>query len=376
MGHPDGVSPQEPSALDADRMDLALAQAEAAVGLSDPNPRVGCVLGRADGTVIGLGFTQRAGGPHAEVMALRDAQAAGHDPRGATAWVTLEPCSHHGRTPPCCDALIDAGVARVVIALRDPNPAVDGQGIDRLLAAGIEVVMAGESFAERSRTLNIGFVSRHQRGRPWVRMKIACSLDGRTATPSGSSRWITGADSRRDGHAWRRRAGAVVTGIGTVLADDPRLDVREVPTMLQPLRVVVDTRARLPAAAAITRPPGRLLLITAAAEQARHLASDTVEVVALPRDPGGIDLNALIAELHRREVNEVHVEAGSRLSGRFLQFDLVDELLVYLAPKLIGPGRPLADLPELASIDNATTWTLADLCRTGPDCRLLLRRDA
>ena len=218
--------------LDRDRLHQAQALAEHAVGLSDPNPRVGCVIGLADGTVLGQGWTRQAGGPHAEVVALRDAAAQGGRLRGATAWVTLEPCAHHGRTPPCCDALIDAGVARVVASVADPFPGVAGAGFARLRAAGIDVLEAGGVFAEVTRELNIGFFSRIERGRPWVRMKLAASLDGRTALPDGRSQWITGEAARRDGHAWRRRAGAVLTGIGTVLADNPRLDVREVPTEL------------------------------------------------------------------------------------------------------------------------------------------------
>jgi diaminohydroxyphosphoribosylaminopyrimidine deaminase/5-amino-6-(5-phosphoribosylamino)uracil reductase len=217
---------------------------------------VGCVLGRADGSVLGRGATQQAGGPHAEVMALRDAAAAGHSVQGATAWVTLEPCAHHGRTPPCCDALIAAGLARVVVAIGDPFAQVAGAGLARLRAAGIEVVMADADIAQAAREINIGFFSRIERGRPWVRMKIAASLDGRTALPNGVSQWITGEPARTDGHAWRRRAAAVLTGIGTVLEDDPRLDVRLVPTPAQPLRVVVDSRLETPPAARLLQPPG------------------------------------------------------------------------------------------------------------------------
>ncbi|MDE2454156.1 MAG: bifunctional diaminohydroxyphosphoribosylaminopyrimidine deaminase/5-amino-6-(5-phosphoribosylamino)uracil reductase RibD, partial [Burkholderiales bacterium] len=249
--------------LDRERLVRALALAETSFGLCEPNPRVGCVIGRADGSVLGSGATQRAGEAHAEIVALRAAAAAGHDVRGATAWVTLEPCAHHGRTPPCCDALIAAGIARVVVAVADPFPAVDGRGIERLRAAGIEVAMADADLAAAAREVNIGFFSRMRRGRPWVRLKIAASLDGRTALANGVSQWITGPAARADGHAWRRRAGAVLSGIGTVLEDDPRLDVRLVPTALQPLRVVVDSRWQTPPAARVLAPPGAVLVVGA-----------------------------------------------------------------------------------------------------------------
>ncbi|HMR68821.1 MAG TPA: bifunctional diaminohydroxyphosphoribosylaminopyrimidine deaminase/5-amino-6-(5-phosphoribosylamino)uracil reductase RibD, partial [Rubrivivax sp.] len=233
-------------------MASALALAERSIGLSDPNPRVGCLI-VGDGWRA-EGFTQEAGGAHAEVMALRAARAAGHDPRGSTVYVTLEPCAHHGRTPPCCDALVDAGVARVVAAVGDPNPLVAGQGLARLRTAGIAVDMAAAPLAVQARAINIGFFSRMQRGRPWVRMKVAASLDGRTALPNGTSQWITGQAARADGHAWRKRSGAVLTGIGTVLADDPRLDVRMVEALHQPLRVVVDSRLRTPPTARLLSP--------------------------------------------------------------------------------------------------------------------------
>jgi diaminohydroxyphosphoribosylaminopyrimidine deaminase/5-amino-6-(5-phosphoribosylamino)uracil reductase len=248
--------------MDTDRlMQDALVLAGQAVALSEPNPRVGCVIVAPDGRVIGRGHTQQAGGPHAEVMALRDAAAAGESVRGATVVVSLEPCAHHGRTPPCCDALVAAGVGRVVMALQDPNPLVAGQGAARLRAAGIEVV-SGPG-AEAARELNIGFFSRMERQRPWVRLKVAVSLDGRTALANGTSQWITGEAARADGHAWRRRAGALLTGVGTVLDDDPRLDVRLVDTPRQPLRVVVDSRLDTPPAARIVQPPGAVLLYAA-----------------------------------------------------------------------------------------------------------------
>ena len=272
--------------LDAQRLDEAIALAHQAIGLSDPNPRVGCVIGREDGTVLGQGSTQRAGEAHAEVMALRD--AAGSDLRGATAWVSLEPCSHHGRTPPCCDALVAAGIGRVVMAVGDPNPRVNGQGQQRLRAAGLRVDLGEPRHALAARELNIGFFSRHERGRPWLRLKTAASLDGRTALQDGTSQWITGAEARADGHAWRRRAGAVVTGIGTVLHDDPRLDVRLVPTTLQPLRVVVDSALRLPPQARVLPVPGHALVVSAGAEDQRatRLRAAGAEVMALPGADG------------------------------------------------------------------------------------------
>ncbi|HEY2929582.1 bifunctional diaminohydroxyphosphoribosylaminopyrimidine deaminase/5-amino-6-(5-phosphoribosylamino)uracil reductase RibD, partial [Piscinibacter sp.] len=280
--------------LSPDLMRRALAQAQQAIGLCEPNPRVGCLIESSDGRIIGEGSTQQAGGPHAEVMALRDASARDESVCGATAYVTLEPCSHHGRTPPCCDALIDAGIAKVVVAVEDPNPLVAGQGIARLRAAGIEVVMADADAARASRELNIGFFSRMLRGRPWVRMKIAASLDGRTALPDGRSQWITGEAARRDGHAWRKRAGALLTGVGTVRDDNPRLDVRLVATAHQPLRVVVDSRLETPADARILQPPGSVLIYAAAPDEARRAAFTArgVEVALKPGANDKVDLAA------------------------------------------------------------------------------------
>jgi diaminohydroxyphosphoribosylaminopyrimidine deaminase/5-amino-6-(5-phosphoribosylamino)uracil reductase len=251
---------------DADRLQLqqCLVLALQSIGLSDPNPRVGCVIANAEGRSIASGFTQQAGAAHAEAAALESARASGLDLRGATAWVSLEPCAHHGRTPPCCDALVDAGIARVVVAAVDPNPLVAGQGIARLRAAGISVDLADDDSARAARELNIGFFSRMQRGRPWLRLKIAASLDGRTALNNGASQWITGEAARADGHAWRKRASALLTGIGTVLEDNPRLDVRLVDTAHQPLRVIVDSRLDTPTTARILEPPGAVLIYAAA----------------------------------------------------------------------------------------------------------------
>lgn len=342
--------------LDAERLQQALRLAEHSVGLSEPNPRVGCVLGHADGRVLGTGFTQEAGGPHAEVMALRDAAAAGHDVRGATAWVTLEPCAHHGRTPPCADALVRAGLARVVVAIGDPFPHVDGAGIARLRAAGIRVDVADGAIAQAARDLNVGFFARIERGRPWVRLKAAVSLDGRVALPDGSSQWITGPAARADGHRWRRRAGAIVTGIGTVLADDPRLDVRGIQTRVQPLRVVLDPDLRMPAQARVLQPPGRCLVVAAAdAPPAAGLPPET-EVLRIGRDSRGLVLPELLGALAARQVNELHLEGGPRMNAAWLAQGLVDELLIYLAPRILGPGRPLADLPPLQRLADSLDW--------------------
>ncbi len=352
----------------------ALVLAELAVGLSDPNPRVGCVIVAADGSTIGRGHTQEAGGAHAEVMALRDAAARGANVRSATVVVTLEPCSHHGRTPPCADALVAAGVGRVVMAMRDPNPRVAGQGAARLAAAGIEVV-AGPCGAE-ARELNIGFVSRMERGRPWLRLKVAVSLDGRTALENGASQWITGEAARADGHAWRKRAGALLTGVGTVLDDDPRLDVRLVATSRQPLRVIVDSRLQTPPSARILAAPGSVLLYGAVDEAAKReaLQARGVEIALLPSPAGKVDLQAMLDDLGRRGINELHVEAGEKLNASLLQSGRVDELLVYMAPRLLGPGRGLAAIGPLERLDQSLDFRIADVTAIGDDLRLRLRR--
>jgi diaminohydroxyphosphoribosylaminopyrimidine deaminase/5-amino-6-(5-phosphoribosylamino)uracil reductase len=359
---------------DADSaMRHALALAAGAIGLSEPNPRVGCVLCDSDGRVLGRGFTQQAGGPHAEVMALRDASARGENVRGATAYVTLEPCSHHGRTPPCCDALLAAGIARVVAATEDPNPLVAGQGLARLRAAGVQVELGVQ--AEGSRELNIGFFSRMQRQRPWVRMKAAVSLDGRTALENGVSQWITGAAARTDGHAWRKRAGAVLTGVGTVRSDDPRLDVRLVETALQPLRVVVDSRLETPPTARILDEPGRVLLYAARADAAGAdaLRARGAEIAAFANPAGKVDLPAMLADLAKRGINELHVEAGHQLSGSFVREGLVDEFLVYMAPTLIGAGEGLASFGTLTKLEDAPRLRFTSIERVGEDLRLLAR---
>lgn len=351
----------------------ALHLASGALWSTSPNPRVGCVLVNREQRLIGQGTTQPVGGPHAEVMALRDALTRGHSVVGATAYVTLEPCSHQGRTGPCCDALLDAGIAKVVASLADPNPLVAGNGFARLRAAGIEVDV-GQGGAE-SRELNLGFFSRMVRNTPWVRMKIAASLDGRTALTNGASQWITGREARTDGHAWRARACAVLTGIGTVLADNPRLDVREVHTERQPLLVLVDSHLQVPLDASIFI-AGRALYIYAAVEndlKKQALQAMGATVIVLPNEQCKVDLAAMMRDLARREINELHVEAGSKLNGSLVREGLVDELLVYLAPKLIGEGRDMLQWGPLAELSEALPLEFTAIDKVGRDVRLLAR---
>ena len=350
---------------------------------TDPNPRVGCVLVAPDGTVIGEGHTQQVGGPHAEVMALRDASARGNSVAGATAWVTLEPCSHHGRTGPCCDALVAAGIGRVVAAMADPNPLVSGQGFDRLRAAGVQVEVGPG--ADEARELNLGFFSRMVRKTPWVRLKAAASLDGKTGLRNGVSQWITSEQARTDGHAWRARASAVLTGVGTVLEDDPRLDVRLVQTTRQPHVVVIDSQLQTPPDAKLFM-PGRAVWIYAATQDAQKsaaLEARGATVTCLPNAQGKVDLAAMLKDLARREVNELHVEAGHKLNGSLLREGLVDELLIYLAPKLIGDGLDIASGIHaggpLTELTGALPLEFRGLEKVGPDLRIVARvagRDA
>lgn len=350
-------------------MARALALAERGLHTTAPNPRVGCVLMK-DGRNIGEGWHRRAGAPHAEVLAL---QAAGAEALGATAYVTLEPCSHFGRTPPCADALIEAGVARVVAAMEDPNPLVAGRGMARLRAAGI--VTAHGLLEPEARELNIGFVSRMERGRPWLRLKAASTLDGKTALSNGVSQWITGAEARRDGHRWRARACAVLTGIGTVRADDPQLTVRDIPCERQPLRILVDARLEVSPQARILR--GEPILIATASDdmtRAAALSADGHELVVLPNPAGKVDLPKLMVELGRRGLNEVHVEAGFKLNGSLLREGCVDELLLYLAPMLVGDtAGGLFNLPELSRLQDAVRLDIRDLRRVGGDLRVIAR---
>lgn len=356
-------------------MSRALELAHEAIGVSDPNPRVGCVLVSADGKLLAEGSTREAGGPHAEAVALQTLQREGTSAKRATAYITLEPCSHHGRTPPCVDALVSAGIARAVISVRDPNPLVAGEGLSRLRAAGIEVDLG--LLSEESKDLNIGFFSRMERGRPWVRMKIAASLDGRTALLNGRSQWITGEAARTDGHRWRKRAGALLTGAGTVRDDDPRLDVRLVDTVRQPLRVVVDSRLEISPSARILQPPGAVLVYTTAAQvdQAALGALPHVEVCRAAADANGkTQLGALLADLARRGINELHVEAGHRLNGSFVREGLVDEWLVYLAPRLLGMGLEMASFGPLQALAEGVALEFTSVDRIGEDLRVVARR--
>lgn len=350
-------------------MARALQLAERGLYTTSPNPRVGCVLVR-EGEVVGEGWHERAGEPHAEVHALR---AAGDAARGATAYVTLEPCSHHGRTPPCADALVQAGIKRVVIAMQDPNPQVAGQGIARLRAAGIEVETGLMEAAARE--LNIGFHARMTRGLPWVRCKSAMSLDGRTALANGVSQWITGPDARRDGHHWRARSCAVLTGGGTTRMDDPQLTVRAVQTTRQPLRVVLDSRLQTPLDARILQ-GGGTLVYTATEDAGKRAALEErgAEVVQMADSAGRVDIEAALADLAQRGCNEVLVETGSVMSGALLKAGLVDELILYVAPQLLGDmARGMAALGELIRLDQRIDLTWQDVRHIGSDLRIVAR---
>lgn len=360
------------SAADHEFMARALRLAEQGLYSTAPNPRVGCLIVKA-GRVLGEGWHARAGEAHAEVLALRAARAAGEEVCDATVYVTLEPCSHHGRTPPCAEALVAAGVSRVVAAMEDPNPQVAGRGLGLLRAAGIAAECG--VLAEPARELNIGFVSRMTRARPWLRMKLAASLDGQTALRNGASQWITGAAARQDGHRWRARACAILTGIGTVRDDDPQLNVRGVDTLRQPLKVVVDSRLELRCDAKLLQ--GAVLVATVSDDEqkADALRACGAEVLRLPAEGGKLALGALLQALAARGCNEVHAEAGFRLNGALWHAGLVDELLLYLAPCLIGDAaRGMFDLPALDRLADKSLLAWHDVRMVGTDLRLLLRR--
>lgn len=356
-------------AADAAWMARALRLAERGLHTTSPNPRVGCVMVK-EGKNIGEGWHERAGESHAEVHALL---AAGRTAKGATAYVTLEPCSHHGRTPPCVDALIAAGVKRVVVAMQDPNPLVAGRGIAKLKAAGI-AVECGLMEAAASE-LNVGFVSRMTRGTPWVRSKIAASLDGRTALANGVSKWITGEAARQDVQQWRARSCAVLTGSGTVLADDPQLNVRTGDVVRQPLRVVLDTELRISANAKILQ-GGNVLIYTASTDAAKQVAlrERGADVAVMQQVEGGLPLSAVLSDLAQRGINEVLVEAGKTLNGALLKAGLVDELVLYLAPQLLGDAaRGLANLGELTQLEQRVELTWQDVRHIGSDIRITAR---
>ncbi|MGB6241642.1 MAG: bifunctional diaminohydroxyphosphoribosylaminopyrimidine deaminase/5-amino-6-(5-phosphoribosylamino)uracil reductase RibD [Castellaniella sp.] len=354
-------------------MRRALAVAEQSLYLSNPNPRVGCVLVR-DGRWLAEGHTQEAGGRHAEAQALWAAQQEQQDVQGATAYVTLEPCSHQGRTPPCADALIAAGVRRVVVAMQDPNPRVAGQGIARLRAAGIDVDVG--LLAENALAQNPGFCARMTRGTPWLWLKSASSFDGYTALSDGQSQWITGDAARADGHGWRARACMVLTGIGTVQADNPLLDVRAVPTTRQPIRAVLDTQFAISEQAQLFNGnPVWIFTAHADAGKTARLAGRNVRVIMLPPDDSGaLDLAALLRWLGDHEINEVHVEAGSRLQGALVAGGHVDEWVAYVAPSIVGAGQGLAALPApIPALDRAYRFEFLDAVQLGADMRLRLR---
>ena len=363
-------------------MAQALRLAERGLYSTSPNPRVGCVLVK-DGVVVGSGWHERAGEPHAEVHALRE---EGEAARGATAYVTLEPCSHHGRTPPCAEALVEARVARVAVAVQDPNPEVAGTGIALLRAAGIAVDCG--LMETEARELNIGCLARMTRGLPWLRSKIAMSLDGRTALKNGVSQWITGEAARQDVQRWRARSCAVLTGIGTVLVDDAQLSVREITTVRQPLRVVLDSGLRMPPSARMLQPlpspaggrgaggEGRVLIYTAMqdAEKSAVLEQAGAIVCVLPDSDGQVDLSAALRDLAQRGCNEVLVEAGSTLNGALLRAGLVDELLLYVAPQLLGDAaRGMAQLGELTSLEQRIELEWQDVRHVGEDLRILAK---
>jgi diaminohydroxyphosphoribosylaminopyrimidine deaminase/5-amino-6-(5-phosphoribosylamino)uracil reductase len=355
---------------DRDMMTRALALAERGLFTTTPNPRVGCVIARG-AQVLGEGWHERAGEAHAEVRALDDARARGNDVRSATSYVTLEPCNHHGRTPPCTDALLAAGITRVVSAMHDPHTEAAG-GAARLKAAGLTVETG--LFEEAARELNIGWLHRLRCGRPWIRVKVAASLDGRTALESGASQWITGEEARADGHRWRARACAILTGIGTIRHDDPRLTVRAIATTRQPIKVVVDRHGDLPAGTRVLE-SGEVILVTAT-RPPKNLPGN-VQVVTVPDGDGRIDLRAMAAALGEREINELHVEAGAKLNGAMLASDLVDELLLYVAPCLLGdPARGMFALSApLDRLDERTSLKVRSIDAVGGDWRIVARID-
>jgi diaminohydroxyphosphoribosylaminopyrimidine deaminase/5-amino-6-(5-phosphoribosylamino)uracil reductase len=351
-------------------MARALTLARRGLYGTDPNPRVGCVLVR-DGAIVGEGWHERAGEPHAEAIALEE---AGKKARGAITYVTLEPCCHYGRTPPCTDALLKAGIARLVAAMPDPNPQVAGKGLAILRDAGIQVDCG--LLETEARALNPGFIQRMTEGRPFIRIKLAMSLDGRTALTSGESRWLTSEAARADVQRLRARSSAILTGSGTLLADNPSLNVRLPATTRQPVRVILDTALQTPATAKTLRLPGPVLICTAVADADAQSAVRAVgaDIAVLPRAERGLDLHAVMGELARRECNEVHVEAGPTLAGALLQADLADEIVIYIAPLLLGDrARGLFQLPELTKMQERWALDILETRAVGRDWRLTLR---
>lgn len=360
-----------PTESDIHWMSLALTWAEKALYITTPNPRVGCVIVSAQGVLLGAGHTQPAGQAHAEIMALEDAKQQGHAVAGATAYVTLEPCSHQGHTGPCCNALIQAGLARVVVAVQDPNPQVSGNGIARLRQAGIQVDLG--VLEDKARSLNLGFFKRMTQGVPWIRLKVAASLDGQTALANGVSQWITSSAARQDGHAWRARACAVLTGIGTVLEDDPHLNVRDVDTPRQPTLVIVDSKLETPLNAKLWQTQREFWIYCAQEDADRKAALEAkgAYVICLPNAQGKVDLLAMQKDLGQRNINEVHIEAGFKLNGSLLAAGVVDELLVYLAPLLIGQGLGMANLGPFETLSQALKLDIQNVTPIGDDIRLI-----
>ena len=357
------------SSADHAYMSQALQLAEKGLYSTSPNPRVGCVIVH-DSQVVGSGWHVSAGQPHAEINAL---DAAGTVARGATVYLTLEPCSHHGHTPPCVEALVKAKVAKVIIAMQDPNPLVEGKGLSLLKRSKIKVQI-GLMKAE-AEELNIGFVTRMRHNRPWVRMKIAASLDGKIALNNGSSQWITGEAARSDGHRFRARSCAVLTGIGTVLADDPQLTVRLVETSRQPLKVIVDRRLEIPINAKILHGDGELIFTAGASEERLIALSNAgARPILLPDEKGNVALTEMIQTLATFEINEVLIEAGSKLNGSLIRAKLVDELVIYLAPHIIGDAaQSMLNLPELTSLSEKYKLKIRDLRMVGQDIRIIAR---
>ena len=360
-----------PTESDIQWMSLALTWAEKAMFITTPNPRVGCVIVNPQGVLIGTGHTQAAGQAHAEIMALQDAKQQGHAVAGATAYVTLEPCNHQGRTGPCCDALIHAGLARVVVAVQDPNPQVGGNGVTRLRQAGIQVDMG--VLEDKAKSLNLGFFKRMTQGVPWMRLKVAASLDGQTALSNGVSQWITSSAARQDGHAWRARACAVLTGIGTVLEDDPLLNVRDVDTPRQPTLVIVDSKLETPLTAKLWQTQREVWIYCAQEDADRKAALEAkgAHVRSLPNAQGKVDLRAMQKDLGQRNINEVHIEAGFKLNGSLLAIGVVDELLVYLAPLLLGQGLGMANLGPFETLSQALKLHIQNVTPIGDDIRLI-----
>lgn len=352
-------------------MKRALELARNCSVLVSPNPKVGCVIVR-NGHILGEGYTQPAGKNHAEIEALNEAVSRGEDCRGATVYVTLEPCAHFGRTPPCADALVRAGVSRVIAAMEDPNPLVAGKGLEKLKAAGIHVICG--ILADEAREMNRGFLSRVERGRPWVRMKVAASLDGKTALSNGESQWITSEKAREDGHRWRMRADAIMTGIGTVIKDNPRLNVRLPDAVRQPVRIVVDSQLKTPLDARVLE-EGKTWIFSANASPYKigAMQEKGVRVFSTINNTGRVDLAEMMETLAKQEINEIHVEAGATLNGALMQESLVDEMLIYLAPCFLGSGKNMLSLNHIDRLADKIALDFHEIVPIGDDIRIVAR---